>query len=141
MANGTSYAVTVATQPASLRQTCTVTNGSGVVNGANVTNVAVSCVTNRYTIGGTVSGLTGMNLVLQNNGGDNRGIGGNGAFTFATSIADGSAYSVSILNPPNLPEQVCTVTNGNGTVNGANVTNVSVVCWLRCTLRVRGQYK
>jgi hypothetical protein len=43
LTNGSSYAVTVATQPDN--QTCTVTNGSGTVSSANVTNVSVSCVT------------------------------------------------------------------------------------------------
>ncbi|MFI4969857.1 MAG: hypothetical protein ACHP7D_06605 [Lysobacterales bacterium] len=37
------YAVTVSVQPSNPTQTCTVTNGVGVVAGANVTNVAVSC--------------------------------------------------------------------------------------------------
>jgi hypothetical protein len=43
--NGGAYAVTVASQPAG--QTCTVSSGSGNItnypNGANVTNVSVSC--------------------------------------------------------------------------------------------------
>jgi alpha-tubulin suppressor-like RCC1 family protein len=43
-ASGTAYAVTVLTQPATPAQTCTVTNGTGTVGGAAVTNVAVACV-------------------------------------------------------------------------------------------------
>ena len=65
-------------------QTCTVTNGSGTAN-ANVTNVAVNCVTT-YSIGGTVSGLVGTGLVLQNNGADNLTFTVSGAFTFATPL-------------------------------------------------------
>jgi hypothetical protein len=42
---GSPYGVTVLTQPTTPAQTCTVQNGSGTV-GADVTNVAVSCVTN-----------------------------------------------------------------------------------------------
>src|SRR5664279_853945 len=41
--SGAGYSVTVATQPASPAQDCVVTNGSGIVAGANVTNVTVSC--------------------------------------------------------------------------------------------------
>ena len=70
-------------------QTCTVANGSGTIGGADVTNVAVTCVTNtipRYTIGGTVSGLSGSGLVLRNNGTDNRTVTANGSFTFATPL-------------------------------------------------------
>jgi len=42
LANGVPYAVTVGTQPAG--RSCTVANGSGTIGGANVTNVAVTCV-------------------------------------------------------------------------------------------------
>jgi trimeric autotransporter adhesin len=42
IAYGSTYAVTVFTQPAGQR--CTVTNGNGVVGGANIMNVAVQCV-------------------------------------------------------------------------------------------------
>jgi len=40
--DGSAYAVTVSTQPTG--QTCTVTNGSGAIATADVTNVAVDCV-------------------------------------------------------------------------------------------------
>src|SRR5262245_23343230 len=53
--NGTAYNVTVLTQPTG--QTCAVTGGSGTAN-ANVTNVAVACTANTFTIGGAVNGLT-----------------------------------------------------------------------------------
>ena len=62
------YAVTVKTQPAG--QTCTVASGSGTIAAANVTNVAVTCTAATYSVGGTVSGLSGS-VVLQDNGGDN----------------------------------------------------------------------
>ena len=45
-------------------QTCTVTNGTVPAAPTNVTDVAVNCTTNTYTIGGTVSGLAGTGLVL-----------------------------------------------------------------------------
>ena len=67
--SGGVYTVTVLTHPSNPAQTCAVTNGSGTAN-ANVTNVQVSCCTTAYTIG-TVSGLSGSGLVLQNNGGNN----------------------------------------------------------------------
>ena len=79
-----------------------------------------------YTVGGTVGGLTGSGLVLENNLGDNLFISGNGLFTFATSVATGSPYSVSVLTQP--VGQVCTVTNGNGTMGNANISNVQVTC-------------
>ena len=43
--DGSAYAVTVSSQPASPNQTCSVDNASGSLAGANITNVAVSCAT------------------------------------------------------------------------------------------------
>jgi len=80
-----------------------------------------------YTIGGTVTGLTGTGLVLQDNGGDNLSITGNTAFTFKTSIAKGLPYNVAVSTPPSNPAQTCTVSNSAGTAN-ANVTNVLITC-------------
>ncbi len=128
VASGTTYLVTAFTQPSSPTQTCTVTNETGTVTNANVTNVAVTCTTNTFTVGGTVSGLTGTGLVLQNNGGNNLSISGNGAFTFTTPVASGAAYSVTVSTQPGTPTQTCSVTNGTGTIAAANVTNVTVAC-------------
>ena len=123
---GAPYSVTVLTQPTG--QTCSVTNGAGTAN-ANVTNVALNCVTSAigtvsYTIGGSVNGLTGTGLVLQNNGGDNLAVSAS-PFTFAGAISAGAPYSVTVLTQPT--GQTCSVTNGAGTAN-ANVTNVALNC-------------
>src|SRR5207253_2947324 len=37
-------------------------------------------------------------------------------------------YSVSVQTQPSNPTQVCTVTNGGGTVGATNVTNIAVAC-------------
>ena len=128
LASGAAYSVTVGTQPAG--QTCTVTNGSGTVGAANITNVAVACVNNppsTYTIGGTVSGLgAGKSVGLLNNGGDGVTVNANGGFTFATALASGAAYNVTVGTQPT--GQTCSVTNGSGTVGAANITNVAVAC-------------
>jgi len=122
--NGSTYGVTVLTQPSG--QTCTVANGSGTIAGADVTNVAVSCTTNVvYTVSGTIAGLSGT-VTLQDNGGDNLSASIDGQFTFATALQNGSAYAVTVLAQP--AGQTCTVTNGSGTIAGANVTNVAVSC-------------
>jgi hypothetical protein len=89
-----------------------------------VTNVVVNCV-NSYTIGGTVSGLSGT-LVLQNNGADDLSLTNNGSFTFATRIADGESYDVTIKNNPT--GQICRIDNDAGAVAGGNVSNVAVTC-------------
>ena len=125
LGGGNGYDVTVLTQPAD--QICTVSNGIGTLFGLNVTDVAVSCVTVSRSIGGSVSGLdSGNSVVLQNNGGDDLTVTTNGDFSFAASLLSGSTYNVTVLTPPS--KQSCTVSNGSGTVSGADVTNVAVVC-------------
>ncbi|MEP6512192.1 MAG: proprotein convertase P-domain-containing protein, partial [Dokdonella sp.] len=125
LTNGTSYAVSVGTQPST--QTCTVSNDSGMIAGANVTNVDVTCTTNTYTVGGDVTGLVGGSVSLQLNGGATVTVSVNGQFTFLP-LADGSAYAVTVLTQPGTPAQTCSVANGTGTVAGADVTNVLVTC-------------
>jgi len=129
IANGAAYAVTVLTQPTNPAQTCTVSGGSGTVSGANVTKVAIACTVNVYTVGGSISGLTGSGLVLQDNAGDNLNVAANAtSFTFPTAIASGGTYAVTVLTQPANPAQTCTVSNGSGTVSGANVTKVAIAC-------------
>ncbi|WP_058189350.1 kelch repeat-containing protein [Terracidiphilus gabretensis] len=79
-----------------------------------------------YTIGGTISGLTGSGLVLQDNGGNSLTVSANATtFTFATAIASGGAYSVSVLTQPT--GENCVLTSASGTAS-ANVTSVSIAC-------------
>ena len=125
---GNPYAVTVLTQPTGPSQTCSVSNASGTITGADVTNVQIDCTTNTFSIGGTVSGLAGSGLVLQNNGGDDLAIAADGGFIFATDLADGSAYSVSVQTQPADLSQTCTVANASGTLMGADVSNIEVTC-------------
>lgn len=87
-----------------------------------------SSVNQRYSIGGSVSGLSGTGLVIQNNGADNTNIPGNGNFTFANLLSSNSSYSVTILTNPISPTQNCTVTNGTGSITNSNITNVSISC-------------
>jgi hypothetical protein len=127
VASGQPYAVTIVASPAApISQTCTVTGGAGIVADADVINVQVTCTTNVFTIGGTVTGLTGAGLVLQNNGGNDLPIAANGPFTFTTPVASGATYAVTVRTQPT--QQTCTVANGAGTVAASNVTNVQVTC-------------
>ncbi|HEY2511421.1 MAG TPA: hypothetical protein VGI39_11220, partial [Polyangiaceae bacterium] len=126
--SGSAYDVTVKTQPVGPSQTCSVSAGTGTVTGANVTSVAVTCTTNTFTVGGAVSGLAGSGLVLDDNGGDALGVGASGSFTFATRIASGGAYAVTLATQPTNPWQTCTTANGTGTVGNGPVSSVLVSC-------------
>jgi Galactose oxidase, central domain/Kelch motif len=94
-----------------LPQSSTSTGGTGTGTG--------------FTIGGTVTGLSGTGLVLQDNGGDNLTITKSGPFVFPTSVM--SAYAVTVLSQPTNPAQSCGITGASGTAT-ANVTSVTVTC-------------
>jgi N-acetylneuraminic acid mutarotase len=121
--SGSTYAVTVLTQPTG--ESCTVTNGTGTVTTANISNVAVTCTPSTFTVGGTVLGLTAT-VVLQDNAADNLSITSNGSFVFNTPLASGANYAVTVLTQP--AGQSCAVSNGAGVVSSANVSNVTVTC-------------
>jgi hypothetical protein len=124
VAYGSTYTITVATQPTGL--TCTVGNATNSMPASAVTNVTVTCAVNSYTIGGTISGLSTTGLVLQDNGTDNLSVAANAAqFSMPTAVASGGTYSITILTQPT--GQTCTVTNGSGPVTGA-VANVQITC-------------
>jgi hypothetical protein len=122
-ASGSSYSVTVKTQPSG--QTCTLgSNASGTITG-NIT-VAATCSSNaaNYTISVLPSGLSGT-LVVQDSNGDSLTFAGNTAQTFAKSYASGSTYTVSINTQPS--GQTCTLgSNATGTIT-SNIT-VTATC-------------
>jgi environmental stress-induced protein Ves len=129
VASGTAYAVSVAVNPSGPAQACTVTNGSGTVGSADVSNIAIACGPAVFSIGGTVSGLTGSGLVLATTGQANLPVAaGATTFAFATKVDPGTAYSVTVVTQPTNPTQTCTVASGSGTVGSADVSNVAVTC-------------
>ena len=122
---GGTYDVTILTQPSNPAENCSLTNGSGTA-AANVTNIQVTCQPSTYTIGGSISGVSGTGLVLQDNGADSLSINPNQtSFTFATPVTSGGVYSVTVLTPPS--SETCSVTNGSGTTVG-NVNNIQITC-------------
>jgi len=126
--SGSAYVVTVLTQP--VGQFCTVSNGSGTASG-NVSNVAVTCSNNVYSISGIANGLSFPGLVLQNNGGDDLSVfpgmpGPYVPFTFSSSVTHGGPYAVTILSQP--AGQTCTVTSGGSGTATSNVTDVVIDC-------------
>ena len=105
-----------------------MSNASGTVGSGDVVDIGVSCQTNTYTVGGTVSGLLTSGVILQLNDDELEGISSDRAYTFDTQLEDGSGYSVVIITPPTDEGLVCTLSNATGTLAGASVSNVDVVC-------------
>jgi hypothetical protein len=147
---GSSYSTSGLAAGATLRLTATGSTISFLLNGSPVITVTDTSLTGgapgimasgtskadnwaggniaagaSYTIGGTVSGLSGT-VVLNDNGGDVLSVTANGAFTFPTPVLSGSPYNVTVANAP--AGQTCAVSNGSGTVGSGNVTSVVVTC-------------
>ena len=93
-----------------------------------VTDVDVECTTSNFRILVRVRDLEGVGLVLQNNGGDNLSIPGDGEYAFATRLPAGAGYNVTIAQQPNDPAQVCAVEDGSGTVEDEDVDDIDVRC-------------
>ena len=98
VAYGATYTVTVATQPTSPAQLCSVVDGMGVMSEADV-SVVVSCSPPTFTVGGTVSGLTGTGLVLGWSLGS-LAIGADGSFTFPDAFPEGTPFAVTVQAQP-----------------------------------------
>jgi hypothetical protein len=124
---GSPYNITVLAQPSGPSQTCSVSNAAGTATN-NVTSVTVNCSTGSFSVGGTVSGLVGSGLVLRNNGGDDLPIASNGSFNFATELASGSGFAVTVATQPTRPAQTCSVADASGTIGAGDVRTVKVSC-------------
>jgi lactonase family protein with 7-bladed beta-propeller len=81
-----------------------------------------------YKLGGHTAGLVGSGLALSMNGGTPVSVSSNGAFTLASNVASGMTYNVTIATQPTNPAQTCTVTNGSGSVDNANIFSVLIFC-------------
>jgi hypothetical protein len=124
VAQGASYTVTVQTQPAG--EHCSLTSSTGTIAGANVTNVAVACAAVSHSLGGTISGLPSAGLVLANGSDTLSPAAGALGFTFATPVAEGGAYAVSVQTQPT--GATCSVGSGSGTMGTSSVASVQVTC-------------
>lgn len=128
LTSGSAYDVTVSAQPSNPTQNCVVTNGKGVAVPGTPAAVTVVCTTTGFSVGGTITNLTGTGLVLQDNGGNNLNVpAGATSYAFPAPTPSGGAYNIGVLTQPSAPTQTCTVNNGVGTVTNAAVS-VAVVC-------------
>jgi uncharacterized protein YjbI with pentapeptide repeats len=134
VSDGSTYDVTITTQPDG--KTGTITNGSGTINGSHINNISIEFTDNNtpaptYTVGGTFTGVatgTSCSLELSVDGisvETLQKVSVNAdaqSFVFTTPVSNGSDYSVSATSSG----KTATITNGSGTIDGANVTNISI---------------
>ena len=78
-----------------------------------------------FTIGGTVVGLTGTGLILQDNGGDDFPVTAPESSTLRPRSPSGGAYKVTAKRSPPLLRELQRLQHFSGTAL-ANVTNVQV---------------
>jgi len=120
-ASGSSYSVSVLTQPTG--QTCTPgSTASGTIT-ADVT-VTVNCVpasAGPFTISATVTGLaSGATLELQDDVGNELAFTSDTTLSFASTYVSGASYTVSVFAQP--VGQTCTLSsNASGTIT-ADIT-------------------
>ncbi len=120
---GTSYEVVLLDAP--LDQTCTVENGSGIISGADVTNVQVTCTSQKlFRVGGNATGLAGE--ITLRNGTDTVTVVADGEFSFPVLLEDGKPYAAEVYQES--ANQGCFIAKGTGVINGADVTDVVVTC-------------
>ncbi|UVW28457.1 hypothetical protein [Massilia sp. H6] len=123
METDSDYNVTVKSIPSNAEK-CEMFRNTGKV-AFNISTVAVACTIKTHALTGTVSGLTGSNLVLVN-GADRVAVAA-GATTFAMSrVNEDANYGVAVLTQPD--NQTCTVANASGMMGANDVTNVAVSC-------------
>ena len=102
--------------------------GAALIAGCGATGSTVPVEPPKHRVGGVVSGLVGAGLVLQNSGAIDLAVASSGGFSFPALVAEGSPYAVTVKTQPSSPSQICTVSNGTGTVGASNVTSITVSC-------------
>jgi hypothetical protein len=132
LSTGSSYAVTVQTQPESPAQYCTVSNGSGTMGTAAVT-IPVTCV-NTYTVGGSITGLAASGLTLADGQETLAVANGATSFAFPQAVPAGDAYQVTIGGQPRA--ETCAIADGTGSVGSADVSSIQITCASECPTAV-----
>ena len=124
---GTPYLVTVETQPALPAQTCEVDRGLGMVGTSAVSDVAVTCTDDLFTVYANVSGLAlGSSLLLSNNG-DPMIVEGDGIWAFPVQLTGVGIYDVVMVDDTSFQTCVVSSAPSAGYLADADVT-VDITC-------------
>ena len=80
-----------------------------------------------FNLSGSLSGLrTGLQVSIANGAGAPVAFSANGSQTFASNVPGTATYSLAISTQP--VGQICSISNGSGTIAGVSVSNVAVSC-------------
>ena len=124
---GATYSLRVSAQPSG--QTCSITNASGTVAAASITNVAVTCANNTVSVSGTITGLTMDRsfTILESNSGQTASFSANGTQTLFAAVPRGATLSLSVSAQSE--GHTCTIDQmaSSMTVDG-NIIGVVVEC-------------
>ncbi|MGA7754915.1 MAG: hypothetical protein WCB05_18945 [Candidatus Sulfotelmatobacter sp.] len=121
-ASGSTYSVTVETQPAG--QTCTLSsNSSGTITSNTTVTATCAASGSGFKLSVAVTGLSGT-VTLEDDQSNTLTFTSSGTQTFANSYASGATYTVYVTSQPSA--QACTPTYSIETIT-SNVT-VSVAC-------------
>ena len=127
--DGTAFEVVLVNQPESPSQTCSLAGGEGVINGADIVDMRVTCQTDRFYVGGSVAGLVGQGLTLSLNGLSPLVLDEDGTFRFDDlTIEDGRLFEVAIESQPIQPDQLCEISQAGGMISAIDVVDVAVNC-------------
>lgn len=130
--SGASFDVKVKTPPSSPIQNCIVSSGQGTVLSGNIEGIQVVCGDALYLISGTVTGLSGNGLQLQNiTGAGTDTINVNSASFSFPPLPVGETYNFSIASQPTNPSQSCSITSP-GITNGT-MTTTPIAVTINCT--------
>ncbi|XDD53481.1 beta strand repeat-containing protein [Leptospira sp. WS4.C2] len=114
--DGTTYNISVTTQPNHPVQDCVITNGSGTIASANITNITIACTSTAFPIEVTAVGIASGTLTIRNNNSELLTISTNGLHRFPTNIITNNTYSLQIMSTP--ANHQCTLDLTSGTVTG-----------------------
>lgn len=127
------FDIQIKTPPTGAKCSPVGTTNTGKASVYTAYQIQFTCVTNPYTLGGTVTGLDTKGLVLTN-GSDTVSVlppttpGAAVSFTFPTKVADGSPYGVAILTQPKDTSKVCVVSNNVGNMPSNDYNGIVVTC-------------
>jgi uncharacterized repeat protein (TIGR03803 family) len=124
LASGSSYNVTISTQP--VGESCAVMGGVGTIGTQNITTVKVVCSKLAYSLGGTIGGLSTNGLVLSNQGDTLTVAPGATTFAMPRKVTFASNYDVEVKAHP--PGVQCSLADNSGLMPASPLTNINISC-------------